>query len=124
MLKEGLFKEKKCTVKQLDTALVIGSGDLDVLATPALVAQLENISMLVVSEEIEPHLTTVGSFIELKHLKPTAIGKTYTVNSQIIAIEGKKIVFKLEAYDAADLIAEGQHVRYIVDRSKFMEKLK
>lgn len=124
MLKEGLFKEKKCTVQQLDTALVIGSGDLDVLATPVLVAQLENISMMLVSEEIEPHLTTVGGFIELKHLKPTAIGKTYTVNSQIIAIEGKKIVFKLEAYDAADLIAEGQHVRYIVDRSKFMEKLK
>ncbi len=123
MLKEGLTQEKKYTVGVKDTAKVVGSGDLDVLATPALISYFENAAMLLVASEIDTNLTTVGGYVELKHLKPTLLGKEFTISTHIISVEGKKINFLLEAYDQSGLIAEGSHTRFIVDRTKFMARL-
>lgn len=122
MLEKGLKKEKSYLVEVDKTALAIGSGDMRVLATPALVAYLENAAMLAVATELEEGMTTVGGSVELKHLAPTFEGKPFTVLAEVVAVEGKKIDYKLLAIDNAGVIAEGTHTRFIVSRVKFSER--
>lgn len=122
MLEKGLKKENTYQVEADKTALAIGSGDMLVLATPALVAYLENAAMLAVSAQLDEGMTTVGGSIELKHLAPTYQGKSFTVCAEVTAVEGKKIEYKLSASDHAGVIAEGTHTRFIVVKAKFSER--
>jgi predicted thioesterase len=106
-----------------NTAEFIGSGDMAVLATPAMVALMENAAMLAVALKIEEGETTVGSMISTSHLKPSKVGNTVSAIAELTAIEGRKLTFKIEAYDGETLIGEGEHIRYIVNREKFLSKL-
>lgn len=124
MLKEGLRKEQKYIVSDSETAKAVGSGNLPVLATPILIAYMENVSMLLAAENIENNLTTVGGYIGVKHLRPTLVGKDVRVSTTIIDVDNKKVTFKIEAHDEDGLIGEGEHVRFVVDRDKFMNRLK
>lgn len=106
------------------TAQHMGSGDLPVLATPAMVALMENAAMLCVAPHLQATETTVGSRIETSHLRPTPVGQDIRATATLTAIEGRKLTFRVEASDAQGLIGEGTHVRYIVSRERFMEKVK
>lgn len=110
-------------VMEGNTAEFIGSGDMAVLATPAMVALMENAAMLAVALKIEEGETTVGSMISTSHLKPSKVGNTVSAIAELTAIEGRKLTFKIEAYDGETLIGEGEHIRYIVNREKFLSKL-
>ncbi|MBR4148597.1 MAG: dihydrolipoamide acyltransferase, partial [Rikenellaceae bacterium] len=68
--------------------------------------------------------TTVGSLMNASHLKPTAVGDTVTATATLVAVEGRKLTYRVEAHDSEGLIGEGDHVRYIVGREKFLAKLK
>lgn len=106
------------------TAAVMGSGDLPVLATPAMVALMENAAMNCVAKSLTDDQTTVGSMMNTSHLKPTAVGDTVVATATLVAAEGRKLTFRVEAHDSEGLIGEGDHVRYIVGREKFLAKLK
>ena len=106
-----------------NTAEYIGSGDMAVLATPAMVALMENAAMLAVALKLEEGETTVGSMISTSHLKPSKIGNSISAIAELTAIEGRKLTFKIEAYDGETLIGEGEHIRFIVNREKFLSKL-
>ena len=105
------------------TALQMGSGDLAVLATPAMMALMENAAMLAVKEELPEGSTTVGGHIASSHLKPSKVGDTITAQAEVTKVDGKKIEFKVAAYCGDTLLGEGTHLRFIVDREKFMSRL-
>ena len=122
-MKENLTFTSQLVVGGKDTAIEIGSGSLPVLATPRLAALMENAAMLAVSDSLEDGQTTVGGQISITHLRPSAVGAEVRATATLLAAEGKKLSFKIEAYEGEKLIAEGTHIRFIVDVDRFMSKL-
>ena len=133
MLEVGLKHTSELIVSDALTAIQMGSGDMPVLATPAMMALMENAAMLAVADELpEGSLrakrtsssgTTVGGHIESSHLKPSKIGDKVTATAEVTKVDGKKIEFKVSAYSGDALLGEGTHLRFIVDRERFMSKL-
>ena len=123
MLKEGLTYTSQLTVTEAITAVTIGSGDMPVLATPAMMALMENAAMLAVADYLPEGCTTVGGHIASSHLKPSKLGDEVTATATVTCVEGKKIEFKVEARCGDTLLGEGTHLRFIVDREKFMSRL-
>ena len=121
MLEKGLQFIKEVVVKPENLAVAMGSGDLPVLATPAMVAFMENAALSAVEDQLPEGNTTVGAMIQTTHLKPTALGDTVLVTATLL--EGRKLTFSVVASDSQGKIGEGTHIRYVVDRNKFMEKL-
>lgn len=124
MLEKGLSARSVTTVTAEKTAAAMGSGDLPVFATPAMVALMEHAAMTAVAGELPEGSTTVGSEMNTTHLKPSGLGAEITATAVLTAVEGRKLTFNVGARDAEGLIGEGIHVRYIVDREKFMAKVK
>lgn len=123
MLKENLTHTSSLVVSQELSAKEMGSGDMPVLATPALVALMENAAMLSVAEHLPQGSTTVGGFIEVKHLKASAIGASVSATATLEKIDGIKLYFKIVATEGNKTIGEASHTRFIVDREKFLSKL-
>ncbi|MBR2866179.1 MAG: thioesterase family protein [Alistipes sp.] len=123
MLEKGLKRQSVMRVTDGNTAEFIGSGDMAVLATPAMVALMENAAMLAVALHLDEGDTTVGSMISTSHLKPSKIGATISAIAELVEVDGRKLTFKIEAYDADVLIGSGEHIRYVVNREKFLSKL-
>ncbi len=119
----GLKHTSELTVTDAVTAIKIGSGDMPVLATPAMMALMENAAMLAVANELSEGCTTVGGHIESSHLKPSKIGDKVKAIAEVTKVDGKKIEFKVAAYCADVLLGEGTHLRFIVDKERFMSKL-
>lgn len=104
-------------------AVTMGSGDLKVFATPAMVALMENAAMNAVAPALPQGSTTVGAEMNTTHIKPSAIGAKVQATATLTAIEGRKLTFAVEAADEAGTIGKGTHVRFIVDKERFMAKL-
>ena len=122
MLTEGLTHTSQLTVNEAVTAITMGSGDMPVLATPAMMALMENAAMLAVAPHLLEGCTTVGGHIASSHLRPSRIGDTVTATATVTRIDGKKIEFKVEAHCGEVLLGEGSHLRFIVDKEKFMSR--
>ena len=101
----------------------MGSGDMPVLATPVMMALMENAAMLAVADHLPEGCTTVGGHIASSHLKPSKLGDTITATATVTRVDGRKIEFHVEARCGDTLLGEGSHLRFIVDREKFMSKL-
>lgn len=112
------------TVEERHLACNVGSGDLRVFATPMMMALMENAAMLCVADELEEGNSTVGGHISSSHIKPTGIGHTVSATATLIAAEGRKLTFKVTAQDEDGIIGEGEHLRFIVGKEKFMSKVK
>ena len=123
MLEIGLKHQSVMRVMEGNTAEFIGSGDMAVLATPAMVAIMENAAMLAVALHLGEGETTVGSMISTSHLKPSKVGNAISAVAELTEIDGRKLTFKIQAYDGDTLIGEGDHIRFIVNREKFLSKL-
>jgi predicted thioesterase len=111
------------TVAGHDTALHHGSGDLNVLATPALAAWLENAAMNAVAPCLQDGETTVGVEIALTHSKASPVGARVEATATLVKTEGRRLFFRLLARDEQGEIGQGTHTRYVVDRARFMNKL-
>jgi predicted thioesterase len=123
MIIEGLTHTSQLTVDEAVTAVKMGSGDMPVLATPAMMALMENAAMLAVADHLPEGCTTVGGHIAASHVKPSKLGDTVTATATVTRVEGKKIEFKVEAHCGETLLGEGTHLRFIVDKEKFMSRL-
>lgn len=88
-----------------------------------MVAFMENAALSAVEDQLPEGSTTVGAMIQTTHLKPTALGDTVLVTATLLEVEGRKLTFSVVASDSQGKIGEGTHIRYVVDRNKFMEKL-
>lgn len=123
MLETGLKHTSSLTVTEALTAKAMGSGDLPVLATPAMMALMENAAMTAVAPELPEGSTTVGGHIESSHLKPTPVGAEVKAEATLTKVDGRKLYFTVKAMQGDTVIGEGTHLRFIVDREKFMSKL-
>ena len=123
MIEIGLKHTSELTVTNTVTAVKMGSGDMPVLATPAMLALMENAAMLAVADELPKGCTTVGGHIESSHLKPSKIGDKVSATAEVTKVDGKKIEFKVSTSSGDILLGEGTHLRFIVDRERFMSKL-
>ena len=117
------FKENYL-VQEDNTEKNMGSGDLDVLATPSLVAFMENAAKNYLNIFLTDELGSVGSNININHLAPTLVGKEITVQGKITEIIKEKIIiFSLEAYEEDKKIGDATHTRVIINNEKFLSKL-
>jgi len=123
MLEIGLTHTSNLVVADGNTAIALGSGDMPVLATPAMMALMENAAMLAVASELEDGETTVGGHIESSHLRPTPVGTEVAATATLEKIDGRKLYFKIVASQGETIIGEGTHLRFIVNREKFLSKL-
>ena len=111
-------------VEKQHTALEMGSGDLEVLATPTMVALMENAAMKAVANDLSEEETTVGGMMNTTHIKPSAIGEEVSATAVLVEVEGKKLTFSVEAKDSkGNVIGRGTHIRFIVNRERFLSKL-
>lgn len=124
MLEKGLSAQSHTTVTNENTAAVMGSGDLPVFATPAMVALLENAAMNAVVGALPEGATTVGAEMNVTHIKPSGLGAEISASAVLTEVEGRKLTFNVGARDEGGMIGEGVHIRYVVDREKFMAKLR
>ena len=122
-METGLTFTSMMTVDAAHTALAMGSGDMEVLATPAMVALMENAAMRAVESGLPEGSTTVGALMETTHVKPSPVEAEVSATATLMEIDRRKLVFAVKAFDASGVIGEGTHVRYIVDREKFLSKL-
>jgi predicted thioesterase len=123
-LTPGLRAEFELTVTDADTAAQWGSGLVPVYSTPALVGAMEKTAVLALEKHLPIGQTTVGGRIEVRHLAPTPVGMKVRVAAELIETDGRKLVFKIEAWDEAEKIGEASHDRFVVDQFKFMEKVR
>lgn len=110
------------TVTVTNTADTVGSGNLPVYATPSMATLMEKAAMTAAAELLGEGETTIGSELNIKHLRPSVIGATITAAATLTAQEGRKLTFEVEACDDNGIIGSGNHTRYIVNIEKFMAK--
>ena len=122
MIEIGLKHTSELTVTDALTAMAIGSGDMPVLATPMMMALMENAAMLAVKDELPEGSTTVGGHIESSHLKPSKVGDVVRATAEVTKVDGKKIEFKISAYSGDILLGEGTHLRFVVDKERFLHR--
>ncbi|MDD7411357.1 thioesterase family protein [Fusobacterium gastrosuis] len=126
MLEVGMTYEFKRTVTDDVTAAKAASGAVEVFATPFMIAWMEEASLKLAQKELEEGLTTVGTEVNIKHLKGSLVGTEMKVVSTLKEIDRKKLIFDVAVYeiDGNILVGEGTHTRFIIDTVKFFEKLK
>lgn len=122
-LKEGMNASTEKIVTEDDTAAKFGSGNIKVYATPMMIGLMENSALKAVDEHLGDGYATVGIHVDIKHLAATPVGMKVNAISKLIKIDGKKLIFQVEAYDEEKKIGEGKHTRYIIKIDDFLKKL-
>ncbi len=115
--------EKQIVVSEEKSAKYMQSGGLLVFATPAMVAGMESVCFELSEKYMKDGETTVGTALNIAHVKATAVGDTVTFKCETIAVDGRKLTFKVEAFDSKGKIGEGTHERFIINIEKFMSRL-
>lgn len=121
-MKIGDTFSSKMVVCEEHLAINVGSGDLTVLATPMMLMLMENAAMKAVADKLPEGSTTVGGFIESTHIKPSLLGDEVIATAELTKIDGRKLEFNVYAESRGEIIGKGTHLRFIVDKEKFMQK--
>jgi predicted thioesterase len=119
MIAAGAIGEVILVVGDSDTAIAHGSGDVRVLATPRVLALAEQAAVAALGEELEEDQTSVGIHAELHHVKATHVGSAVIAQAEVLAVEGRRITFEFQVFEAEETAAYGTHQRVIVDRARF-----
>lgn len=122
MLTLNIKGNEELLVDENYTAKTMGSGTLEVFATPAMIALMEKTAWKSVQDHLDEGQGTVGIALDVKHVAATPLGMKVCCESQLIQIDGKKLTFSVKAYDEIGLIGEGTHERFIVMNEKFQNK--
>jgi predicted thioesterase len=122
-LTPGLKAETEITVSEADTAARWGSGLVPVYSTPALVGQMENTAVVALAGHLPAGQTTVGGRIDIRHLAPTPVGMKVRAVAELTGVEGRKLVFRIEAWDQVEKVGEALHERFVIDEAKFMARV-
>ncbi len=118
----GARGEARLIVGEADTASAFGSGDVEVLGTPRVIALCEQASVAALSGVLDDKVTTVGMRVQLDHMQPTRVGVEVVAEAVLEKVEGRRLTFHVSASDPAGLVATGRVTRVIVDRDRFLEK--
>jgi len=118
----GIIGKQEIIVTEEKTAKAMGSGELNVFATPAMIALMENTAYTSIADQLEPGQGTVGTLMNVKHVAATPVGMKVVCETKLIEIDRRRLVFEVKASDEAGLIGEGTHERFIVDNTKFQAR--
>lgn len=121
-IEAGMRHQAEEKVTEQNTAKALGSGSLPVYATPAMCCLMEKAAAELAEEKLPQAWTTVGGSINILHKAPTPVGSKVRAEAEVLAVEGRKISYRVTAYDESGLIGEGEHERFAVAREKFMDK--
>lgn len=124
MLKTGTIGEARCLVTPETTAANLGSGALEVFATPAMIALIEKAAWQSVQPLLEEGCGTVGTALRVRHLSATPVGMEVVAKTELREIDGRRLVFKVEVRDAKGIVGDGEHERFIVKNDSFLKKAK
>ena len=122
MLSAGITYSVETVVSEKNTAKTMGSGTLDVFATPAMGALMEEAAWKCVAPHLDEGAGTVGTSMQIKHVSATPMGMRVTASCELIEVDGRRLVFNVEASDEAGLIGSGVHERFIIMNDKFMAR--
>lgn len=122
MLEKGIKGVLESVVTQEKTAKAMGSGELAVYATPAMIALMEETAYKSVSSELDEGSGSVGTLMNVKHVAASPVGMKITCKTELIEVDGRKLTFRVEAFDEKGLIGEGTHERFIIVNDKFQKK--
>ena len=125
MLNKGIIGKEELIVTEENTAKAVGSGGLEVFATPALIALAEKTAFQSVAEHLEEGQSTVGTHIDIKHIAATPVGMKVTCETELIEVDSenpRRLVFSVNVYDEVEKIAEGTHERFIIYSERFQNK--
>ena len=122
MLKAGIKGEQSVEVVYENTATAVGSGVLEVFGTTCMLALMEKTASESVAPYLEEGCGSVGTQVTISHVAATPIGMTVRCETELTEVDGRRLVFKVAAYDEAGLIGEGTHERFIVQNEKFQTK--
>lgn len=122
MLEVGIKGRKEIVVTKEKTAKSMCSGALDVFATPAMIALMENTAFESVANLLDPGCGTVGTALNVKHVSATPVGMKVTCETELVKVDGRALTFSVKAYDEVGLIGEGEHERFIIFEEKFQKK--
>ena len=121
-LRAGLSACATMSVTDRDTAVALGSGDVDVLANSRLVGLAEEAAVRAVQGELADGTTSVGFRVQLEHLAPIAVGATVRAEATLESVESRRLTFRVTVSDPHGLVAAGRLTRVVVDRARFLEK--
>lgn len=122
MLTVGIKGKEEIVVTDANSAKAMGSGTLDVFATPAMIALIEQTAWTSVAPELEEGQGSVGTSLNVQHLAATPLGMTVTAETELIEVDRRRLVFSAQVFDETGLIGQGTHERFLVDNEKFQAK--
>lgn len=122
MIEIGIKGHQETTVTAANVACNVGSGTVPVFATPFMIALMEKAAVLSIEPLLEHGQSSVGTKINVEHLRATPIGKKVWAESEVVAIDRRKVFFKVAAYDEKGLIGQGEHERFIIEVESFINK--
>lgn len=122
MLEPGMKNTEEVLCTAENTAIALGSGSVAVFATPAMISLMEGTAAHSVADQLDEKQTTVGTALDVSHIAATPVGMKIRCESELIAVDGRALTFKVTAFDEAGKIGEGTHGRFIVDAEKFVSK--
>ncbi|HRN87574.1 thioesterase family protein [Hyphomicrobium sp.] len=121
-LTPGLQGCAETVVTRALTAATLGSGTVDVYGSPAMIALMEAAAVAAIEKHLGPGETTLGIHLDVNHKAATPIGLTVSATATLVAVDGRKLTFEIEAHDSKERIGEARHTRVIVDRARFEAK--
>lgn len=122
-LSPGILGKTTIIVTEKDTATAYKSGIVAVFATPAMIGLMENTAHVSVQPYLEEGYITVGTEVNIRHIKATPLGMEVTADSELIEVESNKLKFKVTAYDEKGQIGFGTHTRYVVHAETFLKTI-
>ncbi len=126
-IKIGVSKERKIIVNSSQTTSFLWEGE-NVLSTPSMIAEMEETCRLLLKDQFipEPEWDSVGTIVDIRHLAATPVGAEVLLKAKVVSVDGRRVMFEVEAHDKLEKIGEGRHERFIINvprfRSKFNEK--
>ena len=123
-IQPGLVGEQVTTVTEKLSARHLGSGNIDVYATPAMIVQMEAAAVAAIDPLLPDGQASVGTALNIRHLAATPLGQTVKARAEVVGIEGRQITLQVQAWDDHELIGEGTHTRVVIDTERFIDRVR
>ena len=122
-LSPGMTHEMTFEVTPEYSAAHIGSGTAQVLSTPCMILFMERTAQRFLAQYLPEGYTSVGTLVNVRHLAATPVGETVRVRVEVLAVDGRRVTFAVEARDARQKIGAGEHERFVVNEARFLQKV-
>lgn len=119
----GTSYERSFPVAEENTALTVGSGGSRVLATPWMIAFMERVCHQMLVERLPKGWSSVGYAVDVRHLSPTPVGAEVRIRAELLEVDGLRVLFSVEAWDAQEKVGEGEHRRMVIEEGRFLRRV-